>query len=355
MTRVKIHVLYEYGIDLRPHASSYIRLIRPLTYPSLRLGLEVTCSAGYEGQDVDVVVVDRLWRPDISIELAKELVKSIRSKGVKFIYSIDDNLLDLPLQRKDWPKEHHLQVYRFFLEEADGVLVTTHALRDRLSSFNQNIFILRNALDEGLLLGGRLPPLASPFNDPRKVIGYMGTTTHDDDLLMVLPALKALWERYPNRIEYQLLGVVARPEIAVALNGIPVQWIGPPEEESEYPLFMFWFTSRVRWDIAIAPLKETPVTRCKSHIKFLDYAAIGTAGIFSRGAPYNSSVRHKETGWLSGNDPNEWIEALDQLLKDDSLRERLARNASYALYQEHILARRANDWLEAMDYLLDSS
>ena len=56
MNRQRVHVLYEYGPDLYPHGSAFIRLIRPLTHPSLEPHLAVSHDRDYEGQSVDMVL-----------------------------------------------------------------------------------------------------------------------------------------------------------------------------------------------------------------------------------------------------------------------------------------------------------
>jgi len=358
MSRRRVHILYEYGTDLRPHGSAFVRLLRPLTYPTLRASLEVTSGLKYDGQDVDVVIVDRLWRPDISPALAISLVEDVRRAGVPLIYALDDNLPDLPArqltlvsQSKAWPTEEHRWVVQFFLRQADGVMVTTQALRERFLSFNPNIVVVPQALDERLLVGGRLPRGNSPFRERRKVIGYMGTLTHDEDLMMISPVFQTIWERHGGEIEFQIVGGVGRVDTLQTLKEWPVRVVNPRPEEAEYPLFMLWFSSHLRWDIAISPLKDTPFNRCKSDIKFLDYSAIGAAGIYSRVPAYESSVRHLETGWLAENEVDAWVEALEALLSDDGLRTQLAQNATRYLYAERTLACCAHNWLKALENL----
>ena len=258
-------------------------------------------------------------------------------------------------------------------------MVPTQALRERLLDFNPNMVVVPHALDERLLSGRGLPESRSHFTPgrkvigyvntlltyvlnrayparaKRKVIGYMGTLTHDDDLMMVLPALWTVWQRHREEIEFQIVGVVGRSDTLRTLEGLRVRTVKPGPGQVEYPSFMSWFSSHLRWDIAISPLEDTPFNRCKSDIKFLDYSAIGAAGIYSRVPVYESSVRHLETGWLAENEVDAWVEALEGLLSDDGLRIQIAQNAARYLYTERILARRAHHWLKALKSLLDGA
>jgi glycosyltransferase involved in cell wall biosynthesis len=129
--------------------------------------------------------------------------------------------------------------------------------------------------------------------------------------------------------------------------------INPPPQEREYPFFQLWFSSHVDWDIALAPLIDTPFNRCKSDIKFLDYSAIGVPGIYSRVPAYLSSVQHLETGWLVDNQVQTWTAALEECLNNKELRLQVSRNASRYLYKERILARTTQKWLEALTRVIE--
>ena len=355
MNRRRIHVLYEYGPDLRPYGSAYVRLLRPLTHPALRETLQVTAGLDYDGHDVDAVIVDRLWRPDISPSLAENLVEKVRRAGARLIYALDDNFLMLPEEQKDWRiSEEQIWTAKFFLREADGILVTTQVLKEQLADLNSNIVVVPNALDERLLVRNAAPLPASPFGPRRKVIGYMGTLTHDDDLMMIVPALRTVCQHHQREIEIQIVGVIGHAATTEALTDLPVRLMSPRPEEVEYPLFMLWFSSRLMWDIGISPLKDTPFGRCKSDIKFLDYSTIAAAGIYSRAPAYESSVRHRDTGWLAENETGAWVEALEELLSNGHLRTQLAQNAARYLYGERVLRRRVHYWLTALDSLLGS-
>lgn len=350
----KIHILYEYDTQVRPHASSFIRLLRPLTHPTLNADLQVTFGPRYQGQAVEAVIVDRLWRPDITPALAHDLVRAIRQAGARFVYAMDDNLFDLALERQDWPEERHLESARLFLAQADQVWVTTPALKERLAEFNPAIQVLPQALDERLFVSGSWLPPEPLFKPQRKVIGYMGTLTHDRDLLMILPALRAIVDRYPGQIEIQLIGAIGQEQTRRTLEGLPIRMLAPEPAEAEYPLFMLWFTGRVHWDLALAPLRDTPFTRGKSDIKFLDYCAIGAPGVYSRVPAYEASVRPMETGLLVDNTTEAWVAAIEQLLSDDALRVQLARNAVRYLHAERTLRQRAPAWSQALKTLLDA-
>lgn len=340
----RLLVLYEYSPVGLPHGSAYIRLLQPLTHPAIDGRFYVTPSPVYYGQEAEIVLVDRHWRPDCTPEMAAGLVRDVKRNGAKFVYQIDDDLLALPA---DTPAaQAKREIVTTFLGEADAVLVSTPALRARYASLNEQIRVVGNALDERLIVPGASQ---SGTDRERMVLGYMGTLTHDDDLRLLLPALSEVAASLSGPVELQIIGGVADAQTLEQLNQLPfpVTQLRPPT--SEYPQFLPWFTGNVRWDIALAPLRDTPFNRAKSDIKFLDYAALGAPGIYSHLPVYADSVRHGETGLLTANDTASWVMALRSLIEQPDLRRELAANARRYLYNERILAVRATEWADALE------
>ncbi|MBI3957877.1 MAG: glycosyltransferase [Chloroflexi bacterium] len=347
MSAPRILVLYEYSYAGLPHGSACIRLLQPLSHPSIRRRFHHTLAPIYSGQKADIVVVDRYWRADITHEMAVALVNDIHTYGARLVYQIDDDLLNRPGNTADLNARR--ECVRHFLQQADGVIVSTPILRQRYAPLNPRIYVVRNALDERLLtdFGGSILPRM--FDNDRIVLGYMGTHTHDDDLLLILPALAEVGRMSTIPLELQIIGGAASEATLAQLQTLPfsVQRIERPVVE--YPQFLPWFTGNVRWDIALAPLRDTPFNRAKSDIKFLDYSALGAAGVYSDLPVYADSVRHGETGLLAANDTASWVDAIRSLIEQPGLRRELAANARRYLYSERILAVRATDWADALD------
>ncbi len=356
MKPLAVRVLFEHGPDGHPFGSSCIRFLRPLTHPFLRDVVALEAGTDLGNQPVDAVIIDRRWRIDINVESAQALVQKIRNTGARLIYAIDDSFFDLPPESKDWaPTSSVLGAVECFLRHADGAVVTTPALKERLASYTKRIVVVPNMLDERLLSTRRLIPsleVDSARDSDRPItIGYMGTFTHDDDLRMIVPALRAVCERYAGRIAIEFIGVMAKRETADALKGLPWQVILPAT--TQYAGFMHWFSARIAWDIALAPLQDIPFNRSKSDIKFLDYAAISAAGIYSNMPSYADSVQQRQTGMLVDNTTDAWEAALDELVCDADLRRNIGQNAIHYLYRERIVARMRRKWLAAFAELLN--
>jgi glycosyltransferase involved in cell wall biosynthesis len=347
MKKLRVHVLYEYGVDLKPHGCAYIRLLLPLQHHANAGDLIVTAGETYA--KADVILVDRTWFPGISPAAAAELVKRARKDGARIIYSIDDDLLDLaPTQFNRWPfTAEELMAVRYFAREADGIIVTTELLKMRLARLNENIYVVPNALDEQLWRATPAADGTPARSSKRKVIGYMGTQTHDADLMMILQALRATLRKYQDQVELQVIGAVADRAVFDAFAGLPVRTLDVGGNV-EYPAFARWMVNNVKWDLAIAPLEDDVFTRCKSDIKFLDYSAVGIPGIYSNGPVYGKTVRHLETGYLADNNPDSWLDAFELLLNDDQLRQQIAERAQNYTFATRTLQDCASQWREAI-------
>lgn len=347
MKKLKVHILYEYGIDSRPHGCAYIRLLLPLSHPVNADAWLV--SSGQDYSEADVVMIDRTWAPGVSPVVAEELVRRIRGDGARIVYSIDDNLLDLqPEGFNRWPfTTEELMAVRCFARAADGIIVTTELLKERMARLNENIFVVPNALDEQLWRSEPVAAEQARVGDRPKVIGYMGTQTHDADLMMALQALRATLRQHAGRVELQLIGGVADGAVLESFAGLPVSVLDVGGNV-EYPAFARWMSEHVKWDLAIAPLEEDVFTRCKSDIKFLDYSILGIPGIYSQGPVYGHTVRHLDTGYLAESNPQSWTEGLELLLTDDALRLGIAQRAQAYARSTRTLQHCAVNWREAI-------
>ncbi len=336
-----IHILFEHAGDSLPFGCSYIRLLLPLTHPAAGSGFEVT--SGTEYQSADIVIVERTWRPATTVREAEALVERIRKDGACFLYAIDDNLLDL-----EQVAMADKMVVRYLARQADGVLVSTEALRRRFTRLNPTVISIPNTLDErlfGLALEaeGQASGSPGPFT-----IGYMGTFTHDADLMLIYRALRTVLRRHAGSVEFQLVGGAAQPATLRLFQDLPFRQLTVPTADVAYPKFVHWMLANARWDLALAPLEDTHFNRYKSDIKFLDYSALGMPGLYSQVPSYTGSVRHLETGYLVENTPEAWIKALEHLLADEDLRAGLAARAQSYVFSERTLEHCAWRWREAI-------
>jgi hypothetical protein len=187
---------------------------------------------------------------------------------------------------------------------ADAVVVCSDALAARFESAPSAVAVMT-------------PPLIAPL--PERVhfdvgpsvrqpwrIGFHGTRAHLADLVHIAPALAAL-QRGRGDTELELMLGAHVPD---TLAGLPRLCAPAPLSWEKFRAFQ---VSR-RVHIGLAPLLDTPFNRGKSFIKFLDIAAMGGVGVYSRRAPYTEIVQHGVNGLLAGDEPDDWYDCVQRLL-----------------------------------------
>jgi glycosyltransferase involved in cell wall biosynthesis len=343
-----VRVLFQHGPLGEPHSSSSIRLLQPFRQPAFRAVYDVSFGATLGSARPDIVIVERLVSQDMTIQRLEALLAEIRQTSARLIYTLDDNLVDAwPTHRWVSSGEAEAQLMvRHLIRSADGVVVSTDALARRLTRFDTPIRVVRNAVDTSMLAVVAAEPPATAADRPRRVIGYMGTRTHDDDLMMIRQALRSVLARHSQSWEVRVVGALGDARLMAAFARLPAR-LGGPAVKLTYPSFMAWAAEHMRWDIGIAPLVDNALTRCKSDMKYLDYGALGIPGIYSQVPPY-ATVRHRETGWLTPNTTEGWIEALEALIGDADLRSSLARNAHADVCASRSMGVCACEWIAAL-------
>jgi glycosyltransferase involved in cell wall biosynthesis len=178
----------------------------------------------------------------------------------------------------------------------------------------------------------------------------MGTTTHERDFAMMLPALIRLKQEFGRDVDIQLLGMTGSAELPAGIHRISV----PHHASLSYPGFVHWLTTALPgWHIGLAPLLDTPFNRAKSAIKVMDYAALGLAVVASDVPVYRDSIASGAAGQLVANDAGAWYAALNWLIRNRALRHAMAEEARPAFLATSSLAVQAEARREAWLRLLD--
>ena len=379
MTPIPVLVLHEAEYFRRPPASTFIRLIRPLTHPTVaaELAPRFTTFLRPGLERFRAVVIDRLGPPEMTRASAEGLLERVHAAGGRLIYSLDENFLageggpggwdnepgDRMGEPDNWtgkpggqPTAEKRELCLYLLGAADRVVVPTQELASDLAGRRAAVDCIRSDLDERLLAAAPFPPPADPFTedgaDRPLVIGYMGPladgNSDGDMVAMMLPAMAEVARRFGPRVRFQRLGRF-RERSRTVLDDILVNVLTPFGDEDEYPHFMLWWTSHIRWDIALAPSHNTPLAHAQSDMHHLSCAAIGAAGVYSRVPPDSATVRDGETGLEVANSTEAWVDAISRLVEDAELRARLASAAHAYLWRERVLARGgARAWLEIL-------
>jgi len=316
-----------------PTPCAYIRLIQPLSHPAIT----GDCDVGLADPDTildlapDIIVTQRFALPDIAA--ADRLSAHARKTGATLIYDLDDDLLAIPETHPDAATlRPRAKVVRHMLTLADIVWVSTPGLAASIAPLRPDAVLIENRLDERIW--AHAPPNPTVRQAPVRILA-MGTTTHDQDFDLIVPALTRLKAEYQDRVSIQVLGMTSRSDLPPGL-----QRIGPPiSAMRSYPGFVQWLTSvQPSWDIGLAPLLDTPFNASKSPIKAMDYAALGLSVLASDTDVYRGSLADGAAGRLVANRADAWYAALDWMMRDADTRIGLAQGAHPAFLARASLA-----------------
>ena len=335
--------------DGKPCGSGHIRLLNPLSHPSVadRVAMRMVTPAQFLTLKPDILVVQRASAPNP--EIARQIITHCRSQSIRLVLEIDDDLLNLHQKTGDDVSYAggFLDALEMISRNADTIVVSSQPLADVMRQYNKNVVCVPNVHDERIWLekgpNGFIRPVKKAGNSIR--ILYMGTKTHEHDLNLIQPAYDRIRDEYGKNVELEIVGGVP-DHIDGFARKVKPRGIGANSDA--YCEFVSWFRQTNHWDFGIIPLELTPFNRKKSYIKFLDYAALGVPAICTDIEPYREVVRDGENGLLVANDTESWYRAMKRLIDSPELRERLAENAFRDLTGKHILLHRAGDFYRAI-------
>ena len=135
---------------------------------------------------------------------------------------------------------------------------------------------------------------------------YIGTKTHDEDLLLILNALKQIKGVKEDKISITCIGVTRFLESNEIFHTISI-----PTQNVKYPNYVNWVQKNVRgkYQIGLAPLKHTDFNACKSDIKLLEYISLGLVPVYSDCVAYQYFV-DRQIGQAVRNNHYSWTNAL---------------------------------------------
>ncbi len=222
----------------------------------------------------------------------------------------------------------NLDSFRELCRMAHVLSVTTQPLKSELESLAREIVVVPNHLDLERM------PVRRRANQRLK-IGWCGGPTHTDDLTAVLPAIALLQRELP--VDFVIFGMFdrnfedhvekvrrmpleqrARNEtlatfgrLADALRDVRYEHV-PSTSYAEFPARL----AELDFDIGVCPLLDTRFNRCRSAVKFYQYAGAGTLTCASDAPAYRG-----ECAQLVENSREAWYHALRRFASDPALRE----------------------------------
>jgi len=321
-----------------PSASAFVRLLLPYTNnPVLGENWNIIVSKKKElpaPSIANIFIIERNVGGVSLDRIANWLIK-LRESKKKCIYELDDDFFNVEgLYKRTGRNKANVKraVDRaiWIASAADAVVVSTPQLYKLASKYNDNVYLLPNYLDPDLwsISSTQLPSDKKKSNLVK--IGYVGTPTHNEDLMVIAGVMDRIKREYGDQIEIEVIGAFQK-DLNNPIFGKPI----PLPNARAYPKFVGWLREQVDWDIAIIPLVDDIFNESKSHLKFLESTALGLVSICSNVPTYSSIVENNRNGILVNNNFEEWYEAIKLLIDNREKREKLVRSAYSDLFEKY--------------------
>ena len=201
-----------------------------------------------------------------------ELYRMAKKLGIKIIFDIDDDLLNIPIEHSAFPHYARKNV-RHNIQEAltlaDVVITSTHDLKESLYRQHPRQYeVVNNAVDEKFFKLHKHPWQG------QHGIAWRGSDTHDFDIrTMATPLLKFVNET-PG-MELHLWGYYSWSLIRETTNS--VHYHGT----QEFLKYMLSFIE-TRPKVVIVPLADNQFNRSKSNIAWIEATQAGAVTIAPR-------------------------------------------------------------------------
>jgi hypothetical protein len=284
-----------------------------------RRGFEVRLVPDLESRTLSefrTVVVHRPYSP----ELCRRLLAA--PAQTRIVLSIDENFEGIDVAHPAYDGSLHSERMRGLLAEviqtADEVIAANDSLRKYYGPYNSDITVIPDMIHPGFYN-------SSDPNTPSREGILIGC--HASRGQGVIPtglkrALSVLTGRKTGVRSVVLGGFGGSPaERCERFN--EVSWTDLP-----------WALSRLRFDIGLVPLDDTPYNRCSTSLPCLELAACGIPIVASDLSPCAGVIEHGVTGYLASTD-EEWEHSIDQLIDDADARLRMGRAAFDRLLIRH--------------------
>ena len=219
------------------------------------------------------------------------------------------------------------------LRESDLVTTTTPFIADYFRQFNDNVKVLPNCID---------------FNDWKPLnlvkddwirICFQGGSSHFADWETCKEPLKEIFAKYPNvklvtAGSYYKGNIKDFPQDRWEHSG----WV----DVSAHPYRM----AGLNIDIALIPLEDNLFNRCKSEIKFSEFASLKVPSLVQNIPPYSLVCKDGDNA-LCYNNSRELVEKLSLLIENEQLRRKIGENAYKWVKANRDADKEAHLWADA--------
>jgi glycosyltransferase involved in cell wall biosynthesis len=286
-----------------------------------------------------------------SLDCVEAYVGLREKANIPVITDIDDDFVNVPTYNRAFQSYHqaapHRRIVTLNLRVSDGVTVSTDHLATVLSPFARKLAVLPNYHD--------FEPWSQSPLDPRRLedksvrFMFSGGPGRLGDLATVKDAFEWAMDKFP---QLRLFFVGVLPDWAYKwmenkidpaanrcffINSCPI---------STYRAILNWISP----DVLFSPVVENEFNKSKSCIKAYDAAEISAAFLCSDWPTYED-VPNDCAIKVSGT--YQWKEAIEQLIKDASMRVTLNSRLRDWTIEERLIDKHIHKWVSFYKEVID--
>jgi glycosyltransferase involved in cell wall biosynthesis len=213
-------------------------------------------------------------------------------------------------------------------------LVGNEYLANYAKRYNNNVHVVPTTIDTAYYIPNSKPPAQSVC------IGWTGSSTTLKHLQQALPVLKAIREKYGEKVSFR---VISNKPLEADLPGLEnITWQRQTEVSDLYPI-----------NIGIMPLPNDEWARGKCGFKGLQYMALEIPTIMSPVGVNTEIIEDGVNGFLAG-DQQEWVDKLSALIESPALREKLGKAGRQTVINRYSFESQKDRYVQLFNSLCES-
>ncbi len=362
--KVSVYVKTDGACDLYRAVQPFYMLFRHTDCTPAIINLWDSEDEKAEKLDSDVVVFPRIVDKGMITT-----IKTFQEMGKKIVVDYDDDLFNVspfsPHYGDHGIKEYHMKLpngelhpmwddgrnlnivrnlkrldsLKKILAIADMVTVTTEHLAELYRPYSDNVVALPNCVDTDIWR-------SLPLKETEEIrLFWAGGHSHYEDWFILKDVVPAVMKKYPD-VTLVLMGM----KWDATLKEIPEdrieyhEWTPTPA----YP----YKTAILNPTIGLIPLVDNEFNRCKSAIKWLEWASLGVPCVTSNVSPYKEIATEGNGVFIENNSSRSWHEGICLLIEDKLLRAKVGGEAKRYVENNYDAKKNVNLWYDAYKSLL---
>jgi glycosyltransferase involved in cell wall biosynthesis len=348
------------GLVADNSACGYYRVVNPLHYLKMH-GANIHYGSHHSMDNF--MKYDFVIAPRQHSEEVYEILRFIMWEGKTVIFEIDDDLDAVqpssPAYYAYHPGSRDLKWIHKVMSWCDGVTTTTPEMAKWCYQNNRNVGILENLIDysfrdwnaevvfnpdTGLSTFKPLPIQKPKEWEGLTVIGYSGGTTHQEDIPILGPQIRAILEKYENTHFAIYMSPVQATEFVETYKIPEGRYTKVPARH-----FVDYPTGLDGIDIGMCPLAGNQFNVAKSFLKIEEYFAKGIVPVTSNIAPYaRFNTRHPgyivNTGRGAGCAAKSLFDGVEYLLQNPDELQRRKIAGRQLMFERYSLENNIANW-----------